>query len=657
MPTALWRWIKETYAAVDTRSLGAFRIYLGLVLLYDLVRRVPYLGVLYSNEGVLSNHFLLFRPQATPQFSLLLACSTVNEVRVAFLAIGLVYLSYLAGLWTRASQFLALLCLISLDQRNLFLEDGGVVSTLLLLSFTLFLPLGERYSVDALVRRWRRLRHPAAAPAQVEGGPRTLHSLLVLGVLLQLVAIYVFNVLHKSGETWSKGEAIHWVLWQNRVVTPVAVFLRLHEPSWFSAVGTYATLLVEGLMPLLLLSPWHPALTRRTGFLLGLGLHLGIALLMILGPFSFAMIGFWFFLLPVDDLLGAWRWLLPGELPRVELCYDPAQPGARWVARLVATLAGRERVGFTCNIPSPSISSPDQCFTCNIDSGSTDDLATGDALSSDPSSAPAAPPHPVAAPENSAGGSKGFTCNTPSVPLLVRTGDGPWTDGVEGLSLALLGVPVAGVLLAWLARGRVGGALWRWVLDQPRDREPFLPRRWPETESRWLWAREAFGAVLILTILLQLSVDNGAVPESLRFPPPRPLASLIAYPRLLQGWRMFAPEAPKDDGILVVDAVTADGRHLDPFTNEAPEFAGASRGAVVQGAPLCDYLFAIQFGGNEPYRQELERFLNEWHTHEGHHENDRLVSYEVWWVGHQSPPLGSLETSDVARSLVLKKER
>jgi hypothetical protein len=29
----------------------------------------------------------------------------------------------------------------------------------------------------------------------------------------------------------------------------------------------------------------------------------------------------------------------------------------------------------------------------------------------------------------------------------------------------------------------------------------------------------------------------------------------------------------------------------------------------------------------------------------------------VWWVGHQSPPPGSTETSDLDRSLVLKKPR
>jgi hypothetical protein len=220
MPSTLLTRARAHYGSVDTRTLGVFRVYLGGVLLYDLLRRVPYAGLLYSNEGVLSNHFLLFRPQSHPQFSLLFACSTAEEVQVAFALCGLVYVAYLLGLGTRLAQVLALLCLVSLDQRNLFLADGGVVSTLLLLSFTLFLPLGERYSLDALIRRWRRLPHPTEDLPRLSDGPRRIESVLMLGVLIQLAAIYFFNTVHKSGDTWWNGEAVHWVLWQNRVVTP-----------------------------------------------------------------------------------------------------------------------------------------------------------------------------------------------------------------------------------------------------------------------------------------------------------------------------------------------------------------------------------------------------------------------------------------------------
>ena len=46
------------------------------------------------------------------------------------------------------------------------------------------------------------------------------------------------------------------------------------------------------------------------------------------------------------------------------------------------------------------------------------------------------------------------------------------------------------------------------------------------------------------------------------------MAAAVSYLDLFQGWSMFAPDAPTTDFNIVVDAVTIDGRHVDPF-NEA----------------------------------------------------------------------------------------
>src|SRR5262245_39370346 len=44
------------YATADPRTLGLFRICLGMLLMYDVLRRVPDAGVFYSNDGFISNH-------------------------------------------------------------------------------------------------------------------------------------------------------------------------------------------------------------------------------------------------------------------------------------------------------------------------------------------------------------------------------------------------------------------------------------------------------------------------------------------------------------------------------------------------------------------------------------------------------------------------
>src|SRR5689334_8325687 len=64
------RFFRERYLTIDRRLLGLFRIYFGLLLLIDILRRLPDSTFFYSAEGSLSNHFALFAPMARPSFSL-----------------------------------------------------------------------------------------------------------------------------------------------------------------------------------------------------------------------------------------------------------------------------------------------------------------------------------------------------------------------------------------------------------------------------------------------------------------------------------------------------------------------------------------------------------------------------------------------------------
>lgn len=111
----------------------------------------------------------------------------------------------------------------------------------------------------------------------------------MLALCLQLLAIYWLNAAQKTGSTWHDGEAVHYVLWQRRVVTDFGFWLAQHEPSWFSPLATYGTLAIEWSLPLLALYPFGGALPVAA-FVLALVLHGGIALVMTLGPFSYAML-------------------------------------------------------------------------------------------------------------------------------------------------------------------------------------------------------------------------------------------------------------------------------------------------------------------------------------------------------------------------------
>ena len=52
----------RAYTTIDPRSLAAGRIALALALLLDLGKRAAELATWYSNDGLLPNHTLLWRP-------------------------------------------------------------------------------------------------------------------------------------------------------------------------------------------------------------------------------------------------------------------------------------------------------------------------------------------------------------------------------------------------------------------------------------------------------------------------------------------------------------------------------------------------------------------------------------------------------------------
>jgi vitamin K-dependent gamma-carboxylase-like protein len=584
---------RELYATADARVLGAFRIFFALVLLAELGRRAQNLTLFYSNDGVLTNHFVLFSPQADPQWSLLFSCSTPGQATVAFALIALVDLALLVGWFTRAAQLLALAGIVSLNARNLAFEDGGVVVLIVLATFTAFLPLGDRFSIDA-IRRRVRAEQPAPRPAPF----RTAASIAVLALTVEAVCIYAFNVLQKTGPTWRHGEAVHWVLWQNRVITSFGAWLRLHEPAFFSPLCTYATYLIESAIALLVLSPVRPARCRAIALALGAALHGSMALFLKLGPFPLSMVSLLLVLQRPEtfDAVSGWlarRLRLGGGPPRA-LAYDASLPGPR---RAVAFLTSLDAFG---------------ALEPRADLAAEAGMGPGLAL-------------------RSGGEGEGFRADPDGALALAEL------PAVRRLAPALL--PLT---RSWLAMA-------------PEPSPPPDPR--PEFASvghALSAAREALAGALLLAVLMQMSIDNFSVPNALRVAPPKPFAALVLYPRLLQGWRMFAPDAPKEDGIGVVDATTAGGRHIDPFTGAEPALEHALDGPVPHNVMVSDYLFAMQMEQNQRYHRDLRAYIEDWHQRTGRPRGDRITQYKVYWVSQDSPPPGQTKPTNYKRRLLFE---
>ena len=305
-----WRALVATYLTVDPRSLGLFRVLFGLVLLSDLARRWVELGFWYTNSGLLPNHTLLWRPPTSNMFSLFFTASSVREAQLGFVLCAVVYAMFTLGYRTPWAQVLTLLARVSLNSRLAVLENGGDMVMDLLCLLTLPLPLGARFSLDALATTGES-RAPTGEPGALGAGSEPSNapvvSIAVLALLLQFAAIYLFNASAKSGLAWRDGSAVYYALHQDKLVTWLGVWMREHLSVSALHALTWSTLATEWLGFALIITPLFVPQARLLAVCIMPALHLGFALGLNLGGFSPAMISFYPLLLMAEHWQGLSR--------------------------------------------------------------------------------------------------------------------------------------------------------------------------------------------------------------------------------------------------------------------------------------------------------------------------------------------------------------
>lgn len=620
-------WFEDHYCRADLRWLGFFRLVLGLLLSGQLLNCWAVARDFYTNDGILPNHFSLFRPYGRGVVSLYHAFSTLPEVNVAFALTLAVFLCFTVGYRTRLFHVLSFICITSLDARNLLVENGGTVVLNLLTFWTLFLPLGRRLSLDALLAslRTRPDRDSAALNQRpVPEAAQSFYSLAVLALLFQWTAIYFFNFIHKTGVGWSNGSAIHWFLYQDRIVTWFGIFAREHAPYRLLQGFTYVTLGVEAALSILLLLPFQQVWLRRIAFLLALGLHGGIAATSRLGPFSYVMTGFFFLTLSNPD----WQWLkrqLSRKQAPLVLIFDADCGICFQICRVLQRLDVFGRLEFVGNDEVARI-------PANLSAELLDQtlvVLTPDSRQLERERAVAAvlsalPLH---------GLGLGLLLRTPGISWLVRAGYVAFASRRHEVSAAL-------------GLGRCGVAR---PLGSPTaelssvELLSRVPRLWPDVwMTTSIAAREALVVLALIMTCNELGTDNDWARR--HFPRAAQPAALLAFVdtfRLYQGWRMFAPEPPYEDGKMVVDARTADGRKVDPLTGQEPDFNPETHVGWGHDQFWCDYHLKMFFERNAPYRQHLREYLERWPQRTGRAQ-DRLVAFNVWWINDKSPAPGAL---------------
>jgi hypothetical protein len=627
---ALGAFLARTFAVADPRSLGLFRIALGTLLFVDVARRLPDLSAHYSNAGWLTNHFALFRPMSSHMFSIYHAFSTPGEVRVIVALHLLVNFLVIIGFHTRLMVVLAAILITSMNCRNVLLENGGWVVLNLLTVWSVFLPLNRRFSVDALRRSFTHRERDAAAlndRSQPALDRTPFMSLAVTALILQWVVIYYFNVIHKNGTPWRDGTAVYYFFQQDRMVTSLGAWMREVMPFWTFKVMTWGTLVIEASIVVLLLVPFATRYTRMVAWLLCAALHLTIDAVVQLGPFSWAMVIMFVALIPREAWEAAGR-RSTAKRPGRRLLFDPDSGLSLYFCRAIKRF---DTLGLVTFVPLPRVREPDPDST---------------------------EPETVAS-------------RAAERTLVVTDAEGQkqWT-GVQALRRLFDALPLFPVLFGWVSWPVVGSlidGIITWVFTRRAelnvylrlDQEPKLPSESPPPPAP---AREFFtgagrmaGHVVLLLIMIaatsQVLIENRAVPEKFK-PHKRPewMATIIVYPRLFQGWSMFAPAPPTEDGRIVVDGRTADGRHLDPLTGQTPTFEVQPKGGFRMNQIWGDFHRRIGEPRFSEYYDGVRDFLVNHHEISGRPQ-DRLVAFDVWYVSEIIPPPGQPKPPPTRRRL------
>jgi hypothetical protein len=138
---------------------------------------------------------------------------------------------------------------------------------------------------------------------------------------------------------------------------------------------------------------------------------------------------------------------------------------------------------------------------------------------------------------------------------------------------------------------------------------------------------------------VELLVENDAVPAQLKPQRPRWMAAMVVYPRLFQGWSMFAPSPPLRDGRLVIDGVTATGSRLDPLTGQPPVFEVAPPSARRMNQIWGEFHRRVGGPAFQPYLEGLKDFVRRHHDVVKRPEQ-KLVAFEGWYVSEEIPAPG-----------------
>lgn len=257
---------------IDTRALAALRVSLGVLVVADLADRARNLVAFYTDAGVLPRAALRAHSPWLARLSIHTVSGEAWVQALLFSVAAAVAVALVVGYRTRLATVASVLLLASLHARNPVLLHAGDSLLRRLLLWGVFLPLGERWSVDA---------------RRTEDDPRPrVAGMASAAILLQVVIVYTENAAFKlRGDPWVTGDAMVYVFALEPRVTTLGEVLA-NYPAVLELLGYLWLVMVVSSVLLVVLTGRARSLFAGLFVLM----HAGMALTMHLGLFPLVSI-------------------------------------------------------------------------------------------------------------------------------------------------------------------------------------------------------------------------------------------------------------------------------------------------------------------------------------------------------------------------------
>jgi hypothetical protein len=257
---------------LDLRSLALLRVALALMVLLDLYVRLLDLTLFYTDQGLLPRSAFPGNKALEIGINFHLCCGDAAGQALLFLATAAAAVGLMVGWNTRWCAFATWLLVSSMQFRNPVVLDGGDLELRVVLFWLMLLPVEARWSLDSLSHQ------------RSETDSHQFSSLASLGYQLQIAIVYGCAGLLKTDPLWMvSGDALYYTLSIDQFTTGFAKWL-LNYPEQLRVLS-FAALLTEYLIPLLIFCPVYRPVSKLAAVMAILALHLGIASCLHLGNF------------------------------------------------------------------------------------------------------------------------------------------------------------------------------------------------------------------------------------------------------------------------------------------------------------------------------------------------------------------------------------